>query len=80
MQVHFEVECSIFSRLPSICLYIKHHFEPPHYERVLLIDGLLLVYLIYIYQLGGNWEAVITQDAVQRSGSGDAVLMSLERR
>lgn len=66
------------------CLQVKHHFEPPpplpSYERVLLIDGLLLVYLIYIYQLGGNWEAVITQDAVQRLGRGAAVLMSAEPR
>lgn len=52
----------------------------PHYERVLLIDGLLLVYLIYIYQLGGNWEAVITQDAVQRFSTGATTLMSLEHR
>lgn len=33
----------------------KTSFWNSHYERVLLIDGLLLVYLIYIYQLGGNW-------------------------
>lgn len=46
----------------------------------LLIDGLLLVYLIYIYQLGGNWEAVITQDAVQRLSKGATMLMSLEHR
>lgn len=32
----------------------------PHYERALLIDGMLLVYLMYIYRLGGNWGAVIT--------------------
>lgn len=36
-------------------------------KSMLLIDTLLLVYLIYIYQLGGNWEAVITQDAMQRA-------------
>lgn len=41
-------------------------FRSASYKRTLLIDRLLLVYLIYIYQLGGNWEAVITQDAMQR--------------
>lgn len=58
----------------------KTSFRKPHYERVLLIDGLLLVYLMYIYQLGGNWEAVITQDAMQRCGRRATTLMRPEHR
>lgn len=46
--------------------FLQHHSEAPRYNRTLLIDSLLLVYLIYIYQLGGNWEAVITQDAMRQ--------------
>lgn len=46
----------------------------------LLIDGLLLVYLIYVYKLGGNWEAVITQDAVLCLSKGASVLVSVEHR
>lgn len=53
-----------FAFLPDVR---EASFRNRCHKRMLLIDRLLLVYLIYIYQLGGNWEAVITQDAVQRA-------------
>lgn len=61
-----------FAFLPRVH---KVWYISPCYKRMLLIDGLLLVYLIYIYLLGGNWEAVITQDALRRFSRGAGMLM-----